>query len=128
MADGIRVQWTRRHEETVETFLTFDRARELFGLGGTPDSLVTQRIKQTATQAGIITAATADGPPQLLTWTSDTVTKFDVRQWLLPDTAPVPDPVDSLRDAARQVLRGWEAGCLADAVEQLAAVMAEIGG
>lgn len=92
---GVRVQWTRQREETLQAFLTFDRARELFGLGGTPDDRVAKRVSQTASRDEIIAAATADGPPERLQLTAGSIVRFDQREWDLP-APPDPEPTRML--------------------------------
>lgn len=87
--NGIRVQWTRRREENMEAFLTFDQARTRFGLGGTPDNLVRKRVGQVASQAEILAAAEELGDPELLTWGAPQVVRMDFCETdYAPDTAP----------------------------------------
>ena len=64
--NGIRIRWTRQRQEQMEAFLTFDQAREYFGLGGTPDSLVRDRVRRVATQPEIVAAAEKLGDARML--------------------------------------------------------------
>ncbi len=88
--NGIHVRWTQRRDENMEAFLTFDQARARFGLGGTPDSLVRQRVGQVASREQIREAAKELGNPRIVTWTAQQIINLVIRE---TDRMPEPEPV-----------------------------------
>ena len=84
--NGIRVYWTQTQQEEFEAFLTFDQVRERFGLGGTPDGLVRQRLGQVASRPQIRDAAKELGNPRMLTWTAQEIQRLNFTTSELPET------------------------------------------
>ena len=99
--NGIRVRWTRRREENMEAYLTFDQARDRFGLGGTPDNLVRKRISQVATQGEIQIAAENLGDPRRLTWGAQQIVRMDIAE-----TDKMPEHGRPPADVPRAKLQG----------------------
>jgi len=90
----IRVQWTCQGEETMQAFLTYDQARERFGLGGTPDSLMYKRIGRVGTQKEIVAAAKEYGTPEQVSRSAPRITSFNYET---VSDIPVPAPVPQSR-------------------------------
>lgn len=86
---GISIVWSRRREEHMAAFLTFDQVRARFGLGGTIDKLVRRRMGQVATQAEIIAAAEELADPHMNSASSYQIVRLDYRE---TDEGPDPDP------------------------------------
>lgn len=86
---GIRLRWTYQPDEKMEAYLTFDQAREHFGLGGTPDNLMRRRIGQVATQREIVAAAEKFGDPRLV---DRSTPRIVLLEYVETDEVPGPEP------------------------------------